>query len=213
MSHDPPPIKIKEEEVPATEALKLRVEMWKKTVDVQEHFNDIALRLRSIAITVLVGALGAAFYVAKDAGYGVSLGIVIMGAIGWSAFFLMDRYWYHIFLRASGIHAGETEKRLMAVLPEIGLATAISKASQNVEIPAWPSKHPVYKGGTYSSAERLVLFYKLGFVVLGIAAAVVVLLAVLPHVRRVIQPLTQVEETRPAQPAAPPSRPSAPPKP
>ena len=32
------------------------VEAWKKTVDVQQQFNDIELRIRNYAITLLVAA-------------------------------------------------------------------------------------------------------------------------------------------------------------
>jgi hypothetical protein len=159
-------VKIKEEEIAPAEVLKLGVEVWKKTVDVQEHFNDIALRLRSMAITVLVGALGASFYVAKDAGYWVSLGIVVMGGFAWLAFFVMDRYWYHLFLRAAGIHAGKIEARFKSILPEMALSTAISNESKAVKIAFFP--------GTYSSSQRLAFFYFLGLIVLMIAAAIFV---------------------------------------
>ncbi len=42
------------------------VEMWKKTVDVQQHFNDIEWRIRGLALTTATFAVGAAGVAAKD---------------------------------------------------------------------------------------------------------------------------------------------------
>ena len=41
------------------------VEAWKKTVDVQQQFNDFELRIRNYAITLLVAIVGAAGYSAN----------------------------------------------------------------------------------------------------------------------------------------------------
>src|SRR5688500_13264881 len=117
------------------EILKLEVEVWKKVIDVQQHFNDIALRTRSLAIPVLVGVIGSAGYVVKDqTNYAFALAVISAGIVGWGAFFLMDRYWYHIFLRAAGLHAGEIERRLLPQLPSIGLSTAISAESTKAQV-------------------------------------------------------------------------------
>jgi hypothetical protein len=32
---------------------EVQVEIWKKTVDVQQHFNDLELRIRNFALAVL----------------------------------------------------------------------------------------------------------------------------------------------------------------
>ena len=48
------------------EATKHYVELWKQTVTVQQHFNDLELRIRSLALTALPFTLGAAGVAAKD---------------------------------------------------------------------------------------------------------------------------------------------------
>jgi FMN phosphatase YigB (HAD superfamily) len=38
------------------------LDLWKKTVDVQQHFNDLELRIRNYAVTLLVAVLGASAF-------------------------------------------------------------------------------------------------------------------------------------------------------
>jgi hypothetical protein len=42
------------------------IEIWKKTVDVQQHFNDLEMRIRNYAITVLGALLGFSGYLWKE---------------------------------------------------------------------------------------------------------------------------------------------------
>lgn len=46
--------------------LSLAVDSWKQTVEVQQHFNDIELRIRSFAITILLASVGGAGFAAKE---------------------------------------------------------------------------------------------------------------------------------------------------
>lgn len=55
--------------------LEQAVDAWKQTVQVQEHFNDIELRIRNFAITLLLATLGAAGVAMKD-GMRASLGSI-----------------------------------------------------------------------------------------------------------------------------------------
>lgn len=43
-----------------------KLEVWKATIDVQKHFNELGLRVRSIAVTVLGALLAAAGYALKE---------------------------------------------------------------------------------------------------------------------------------------------------
>src|SRR6266567_2070560 len=89
------------------EELDRAVEVWKTTVGVQQHFNDIEMRIRNYALTLLVGILAGAGVALKDktivqvAHHSVSLGSVILlaGLIGWLAFYFMDVAWYHRLLK------------------------------------------------------------------------------------------------------------------
>ena len=40
--------------------LQFILEAWKKTIDVQQHFNDLELRIRNFAVTALVAIFGVA---------------------------------------------------------------------------------------------------------------------------------------------------------
>ena len=97
--------------------IQLALETWKKTVDVQQHFNDLEMRIRNFAITV-VGALLAAVGFTYQQGLEVDLlgfrmpaafGFVFAAIFAWLAFFSMDRYWYHVFLRGAVRHASIIE--------------------------------------------------------------------------------------------------------
>jgi hypothetical protein len=101
---------------------------WEKTIDVQQHFNNIEMQIRNIAITVLAGVIGAAGVVLKDSAFSAAV-IIFAGLIAWVAFFLMDRFWYHNLLYGSVKHAQEIEVRLQEKIPGIKLSTSIGNAS------------------------------------------------------------------------------------
>jgi predicted sugar kinase len=77
-----------------------QVEIWKKIVDVQQHFNDLELRVRNFALIVTGAFLGLGVYAIKDggmansAGHHVSAAALIVGprycrcsrSISWIAF-------------------------------------------------------------------------------------------------------------------------------
>jgi hypothetical protein len=80
-----------------------QIEIWKKIVDVQQHFNDLELRIRNFALIVTGAFLGLGGYAIKDGGainafgHEVSIaGLVVFSAIfPMFAFYFMDRLWYH----------------------------------------------------------------------------------------------------------------------
>jgi hypothetical protein len=85
-----------------------QIEIWKKIVDVQQHFNDLELRIRNYALIVTGAFLGLGGYAIKDAGtinvFGVELSVaalvVLSAIIPLFAFYFMDRLWYHRLLEA-----------------------------------------------------------------------------------------------------------------
>jgi hypothetical protein len=123
--------------------LKIYVDLWKQTVEVQKHFNDIELRIRGLALTALTFTLGAAAVTIKDGtevivfGAHVQLAAVILflGAILWLAFYFIDGVWYHRLLLGSVIHGGELEARIAKKIllggddGKIGLTDQISVTS------------------------------------------------------------------------------------
>jgi hypothetical protein len=90
----------------ADEQSKEALETWKKCVDVQQHFNDLCLRIRNFAITVagaLLAAVGFTYQYGLEAelvGYkfAAGMGFVVAAIFAWGAFFFMDRFWYHMLL-------------------------------------------------------------------------------------------------------------------
>ncbi|HYX30286.1 MAG TPA: hypothetical protein VE863_17230 [Pyrinomonadaceae bacterium] len=142
------------------------LEIWKKTVDVQQHFNDLELRIRNLAVTVLGAILSlAAFSVEKtitiklyERSVPVAVLLIIVALITWGAFYLMDRHWYHRLLIGAVKHGLEIEK----LLPGASLTKAIGDES------------PIRIGGRQiRSTNKMDLFYSL------VGAALIVLIPVL----------------------------------
>lgn len=113
------------------------LEVWKVTIDVQKHFNDLGLRVRSLAVAILAALLAAAGYALKEnetvplLGQQRSLaGLILLAAlVCWVACYVMDRMWYHRLLQAAVAHGRKVEAELIATIPNIGLTTAIDDAS------------------------------------------------------------------------------------
>lgn len=119
------------------EDIEKYIDIWKKIIDVQQHFNEIELKIRNLAITLLVAVFGASGFVLREQiyitirGYQESLAVWLLvgGIIGLFAFYLMDRWWYHRLLYGAVEQAISIEERLKDVLPEIILSSTIKKHS------------------------------------------------------------------------------------
>lgn len=148
------------------------IKIWEKTVDVQQHFNDLSLRIRNYAITLLTATLGFSALALKENysitffGYTTSLApfLIITALLPLLAFYFMDRLWYHKFLLGAVVNGLKIEQQLKKTTPAITLTTEIGKAS--------PISIPFCKRKIYSST-RVSLFYGLLALFLIIAAAVV----------------------------------------
>jgi phosphoglycolate phosphatase-like HAD superfamily hydrolase len=105
------------------------VDIWKKAVDVQQHFNDIELRIRNYVITLVVAVLGAAGIAVKEHLLALASAVLLFGVAGVLLFCMMDVLWYHRLLIGAVRQAGFIERRLVRHLPEMGLTDAIGKAS------------------------------------------------------------------------------------
>lgn len=151
------------------DSLPFVLDAWKTTVSVQQHFNDIELRIRNLAVTMFAAIASGAGLVHQasweiDTPVGpipLSTFMLLVGASAWIALYLMEQYWYHVFLRSAGQHAGFIEARWGASLPELGLSTRISQAS-TVTMPLWPKWLSRRIGTQWKSTERLRWFYIVG---------------------------------------------------
>ncbi|WP_416417556.1 hypothetical protein [Paenarthrobacter aromaticivorans] len=139
---------------------KLLVEAWKKTIEVQQHFNDLSWRIRALWLTALTFTLGATFLAYKDAkrinmGFlgdeSPSLIIPILGLFLWVAFWFVDGVWYHRLLVGSVKEGARLEAALTEAGLHIELTGAIGKNS------------PInFLGKKLHSSDRLNIFYGLG---------------------------------------------------
>jgi hypothetical protein len=155
------------------------LEAWKTTVGVQQHFNDLEMRIRSVAITVLGAFLAAAGFSMKEKlqleifGRPLSLTgfILLAAAICWMLFYLMDRHWYHRLLRGAVTHGLSIEKRAKAAWPDLGLTTAISKASPII-LPARRFGPFKWKRRALGTDFKMAMFYRsIGLLLIGGAIA------------------------------------------
>lgn len=114
-----------------------QIEIWKKIIDVQQHFNDIELRIRNFALVVTGAFLGLGGYAIKDGGVISVLGteisiaglVVFSAIVPLSAFYFMDRLWYHRLLDGS-VKAGiEAENALKDFGYKVDLGSKISEYS------------------------------------------------------------------------------------
>jgi hypothetical protein len=81
------------------------IEAWKQTVAVQMHFNEIAMKIRAFALTLIAALLTAGSFSTGPPRYWV----VVAALISWGAFYLMDRWWYHYLLLGAVLHGIDLE--------------------------------------------------------------------------------------------------------
>jgi hypothetical protein len=107
------------------EKLRTYVELWKQTIDVQKHFNDIEMRIRALALTVLTFALGAAAVAIKDGTRVTVLRghielaalILFLSAVLWLIFYFVDQIWYHRLLIGAVVHGESLEAEIAKLIP------------------------------------------------------------------------------------------------
>jgi hypothetical protein len=111
--------------------------IWEKTIDVQQHFNDIEITIRNYALTLFTGIAAGVGYLLKEHINIVLLHYIIpssaiaslIGMIIMCAFYFMDKYWYHRLLKGSVEHAIMIENLIITTHPEIVLTSTIGKKS------------------------------------------------------------------------------------
>jgi hypothetical protein len=139
------------------------LEMWKQTIAVQQHFNDISWRIRGLALTALTFALGAAAVAAREKstiqifGWDIQLSssLLFLGLVLWISFYFVDQVWYHRLLVGAVKHGEALELALQGKLPEAGLTQAISLNS--------PYTANFKLGSlTIHSAAKMRIFYSIG---------------------------------------------------
>lgn len=116
---------------------EFEIDIWKKAIDVQMHFNDMGMKVRHIYFTIIAALV--AFYgviirsqsVTIELGFfEISYSVVIMMTIIFITylFYFVDRFWYHRLLMGAVYSVSDLEKRFEKMgYPSLGLH--ISKQS------------------------------------------------------------------------------------
>jgi hypothetical protein len=89
------------------EQKQILIEAWKQTIAVQMHFNEIAMKIRAFALT-LIAAILTAESLSKVQG---NCWAIAAALVSWFAFYLMDRWWYHYLLLGAVLHAEDIEEQ------------------------------------------------------------------------------------------------------
>jgi phosphoglycolate phosphatase-like HAD superfamily hydrolase len=151
-----------------------RIEIWKKAIDVQQHFNDLEMRIRNFAITILGALFGAAGLALSrdvtieigDRALPLGLFLLVAALLTWSGFWFMDRHWYHKLLYGSVEHGMKVENSIKSIIPEITLTDSIGKAS------------PMFIGRLkIRSPRKIDIFYGIGAAAIVVAIVALVLAA------------------------------------
>lgn len=142
------------------------ISIWSDTVKVQQHFNDIGLRIRNLSLTAFTFIIATLGYIIKE-NLIFSIGkyeikavsiIAIIGALIIWCFLFMDKNWYHKYLVGASIQASCIENKWNKLLPELSLSNSISKQS-TYRYYFLSFKSCKKFGVTLNSNKRFMFFY------------------------------------------------------
>ena len=112
---------------------------YSKIIDTQMHFNEMGMRIRSFAITLILAVLGAAAYSMQTkvriSGLHISAMILFVALIGWFAFYLLDAFHYHKLLRGAvqfGMTVEDAFKSDEMIGSVMGMTNAITAESRKM---------------------------------------------------------------------------------
>lgn len=116
----------------------LAIEVWKKVVQTQEHFNEICMKVRTLYATVIAVILSVYGAFLKEGGAPVhvnavtvdpivpiSLALVLVTGL----FYFVDRFWYHQLLLGSVAQGAFIEERWSKIIPELRMGAEITAKS------------------------------------------------------------------------------------
>ncbi len=148
--------------LPSARNDSVAIDIWKKIIDVQQHFNDLELRIRNLAITIITSVVGAAglLFVNKDyrfvtvCGHQIPSAVIPLcaGFIGILACYVIDHMGYHRLLQGAVNQGLAAEKKLASKYPEILLTHSIKEGS-SIKIALGGKVIKIRSG------HRIVLFY------------------------------------------------------
>lgn len=113
------------------------IEIWKTVVEVQQHFNEIEMKIRGIFVTMVLAIIAAQGFLAEK-GLSFEFGRVeilyatflpLLGIVATYLFYFMDKHWYHRLLVGAVNHGISIEKAHAKEIPELALGASIGEAS------------------------------------------------------------------------------------
>jgi len=132
------------------------IKIWDKVISVQQHFNDIEIKIRNFALTIFTFVITGIGFIFKSEikplffNVSPALTLAIVGIILIFALFFMDRFWYHNLLYGAVNQGLFIESRWKKLIPEMTLSENIKLAS--------PTKFWRIK---INSKTKLLIFYSL----------------------------------------------------
>ena len=141
------------------------LELWKTTIEVQQHFNDLEWKIRGLGLSVVTLTIGGAAVAVKDGtvspifGWQVQLGafVLALGSLFWLVFYFVDQVWYHRLLMGSVKHGERLEQELQALGVPAGLTMEISKSSPYAFSPPWSKSKRLIHSRTKLKAFYLIV--------------------------------------------------------
>lgn len=115
--------------------LNLYHKEWQVTIETQMHFNDLIMKFRSIALSVLAALIGGsvALLNSKFAPDVSRYAVYAIPGIFWVTAFILDLFYYHRLLQGSVKQAEKFDKS--GVFRQFGLGGMTSCVSKHVEPP------------------------------------------------------------------------------
>ncbi|MFA5093329.1 MAG: hypothetical protein WC543_05255 [Candidatus Omnitrophota bacterium] len=136
------------------------IEIWKEAVEVQMHFNDLLIKMRTTVISIILAVFGGAAIAVKEINWYVnflgfdlrlSAAVVGLGMLFLSVQYIIDRYYYFpLLLGAVKYTASMGERNNLPELSNLTLSI-IKEVPDNI-------------------AKRVILLYYLIPFVLGVVA-------------------------------------------
>lgn len=142
--------------------LSALVELWKHTIDMQMHFNEIEWKIRSLALTLMPLVVSAAGWISHErptlpfsvfsCDLRISTGtlVITIGMLLWAGFYFVDMYWYHPLLLGAVASGNELELVIRSRAYESEAEAGILSSGENAI-----SKRSPIKCGTWL---RIFLF-------------------------------------------------------
>jgi hypothetical protein len=130
---------------------KAAFDVWKEAQSSQRHFNDILFKIRNFAFIfagATVGVVGS--LISQDSN--LAGWLLIFACVPWLSLYFIDRFYYHLLLKAAVYVSREIEKEFMQGIPQLSTKITEINRRQPLQIPFIMPK---------TGREKVTTFYAL----------------------------------------------------